>query len=114
MAIITTRSNDAYALELSSNKDNGFTYTWASALIDYLDDLSDDIGENIEFDQVAIRCDYSEYTKDEILREYTYLIDSYIEDYEGDKDDEFEAILEELRGNTTLLEVDENTYIIKD
>lgn len=41
-------------------KDN-FTYEGLCALYDYLEQLSDDIGENIELDVVAICCDYTEY-----------------------------------------------------
>ena len=59
---INTLTNDEYA---------SFTYNGASALYQYLTDLEEDLGEEIQFDKVAIRCDYSEYdTLDEILNQY--------------------------------------------
>ena len=41
-------------------KDN-FTYEGLQALYTYIDDLSDDIGENIELDIIALCCDYSQF-----------------------------------------------------
>ena len=43
------------------DRDN-FSYEGAKALMNYLDDLSEDIGENIEYDPIAFCCEYSEYT----------------------------------------------------
>lgn len=34
----------------------------AFALVEYLEDLEESTGEEIEFDRVAIRCDFSEYS----------------------------------------------------
>jgi hypothetical protein len=34
----------------------------ARALVEHLEELEEDTGEEIEFDAVAIRCDYSEYS----------------------------------------------------
>lgn len=70
--LYNTQSNDNYALILSNNRDNGFSYAGARVLVDYLDELSEDCGKNIEFDSVAIRCDYSEYTKEELIENYSY------------------------------------------
>lgn len=40
---------------------NGFTYFGALALVEYLEDLEDQLGAQLPFDIVAIRCDYTEY-----------------------------------------------------
>jgi hypothetical protein len=49
-----------------------WSYEGAEALVNYLEDLSDDIGTDIEFDLVAIRCQYREYSSmDELLAEYS-------------------------------------------
>ena len=39
-----------------------WTRAGAFALCDYLEELEDDTGEEIEFCPVALRCDYSQYT----------------------------------------------------
>lgn len=51
---------------------DNFTYTGLEALYDYYDDLSEDTGTDIEFDPIAICCDWSEYKSfDEALKYYT-------------------------------------------
>jgi len=40
---------------------NNFSYDGLTALYEYLEQLSEDIGEDIELDVIAICCDYSEY-----------------------------------------------------
>ena len=75
---------------LTSDEYASFTYNGASALYDYLTDLEEDIGQEIEFDRVAIRCDYSEYkTLDEILNQYDNI-----------------NTLDELRDHTTVIDFD--------
>ena len=49
------------AHELSSNKDNGFSYNGAYALAEWLEEYEESTGEKTELDTVAIRCDFSEY-----------------------------------------------------
>jgi len=81
---------------LTSDEYASFTYSGASALYDYLTDLEEDIGEDIQFDRIAIRCDYSEYkTLDEILNQYDNI-----------------NTLDELRDHTTVIEFD-NGFIIR-
>ncbi len=48
-------------------KDN-FTYYGKRALFDYLENLSEDIGEDIELDTIALCCEYSEYESLEELQ----------------------------------------------
>jgi hypothetical protein len=45
-----------------SQYENNFTYEGKQALFEYLENLEEDIGEKIEFDMVAICCDYNEYS----------------------------------------------------
>lgn len=48
-----------------------FSYEGYEALYEYLEELSDDIGEPIELDPVAITCDYVEYSSvDEFNADY--------------------------------------------
>lgn len=46
---------------LKADTSAGWSYTGAYALIEYLEQLEEDTGTEMEFDAVAIRCDYSEY-----------------------------------------------------
>ena len=57
----------------------------------YLEELSEDLGEDIELDVIAICCEFSEMAFDEVLEEQG-------EDDEDDALDEFERQLEKDHG----------------
>lgn len=46
---------------LKADTNARWSYSGARALVEYLEQLEEDCGTEIEFDAVAIRCDYSEY-----------------------------------------------------
>jgi len=46
---------------LYEDKNGGWSRAGAYALAEYLEDLEEDLGEEMELDVVAIRCDYCEY-----------------------------------------------------
>ena len=68
------RSSDSYA--------NNFSYEGLSALFEYLEDYEDDTGEQIEFDLVALCCDFTEYENIQEIRDNYSDIES-LEDLEG-------------------------------
>ena len=49
------------ASQLHDDVDGGWTWNGAQALVEYLEELEEDMGEEIEFDRVALRCDFSEH-----------------------------------------------------
>jgi hypothetical protein len=50
---------------------NSMSYEGAKALFEYLEQYEQDCDEDIEFDRVAIRCEFSEYKNlEEVLSEY--------------------------------------------
>jgi hypothetical protein len=57
----TTLSTSAAAEILANDENSTFSRLGAYALVDYLEQLEEDTGEEIEFDSVAIRCDFSEH-----------------------------------------------------
>ena len=81
----------------------GWSYEGAKALAEYLEQLEEDIGEEMELDVVAISCDYSEYaTATEAAENYAD------KDYGDDMDDDEKeaAALKYLQDNTTVIEFD--------
>lgn len=57
-------------------KDENAHWSWsgAFALIEYLEDLEEQTNQKIEFDRVAIRCDYSEYSSIlEAAKDYDFI-----------------------------------------
>jgi len=49
---------------------NGFSYEGKQVLFDYLENLEIETGEDIEFDPVGIRCEFSESDLDELIEQY--------------------------------------------
>jgi hypothetical protein len=59
MKATLTTSQAAAMLKADTNAN--WSYDGAYAMIEYLEQLEEDTGAEMEFDAVAIRCDYSEY-----------------------------------------------------
>jgi len=75
-----------------------WTRAGAFALAEYLDQLGEDIGEEIEFDAVAIRCDYSEHSSlTDWAEGYFGSMESAFDSIRADADDEPEDIEEAIR-----------------
>lgn len=71
-----------------------FSPEGALALVEYLENLEDDLGV-IDFDKVAIRCEFSEYrTEEEALEEYDI------------------GTIEELEDETTVIKVSNGGVIV--
>ena len=56
----TTLSTTEAAHRLMNDNDANWSYAGAVALCEYLEELEEDIGEEIEFCPVSLRCDYSQ------------------------------------------------------
>jgi hypothetical protein len=83
---------------------SNFSYDGACALMEYLKDLSEEIGENIEYDPIAFCCDFTEYETIGMLCD-DYSNAPQADDY-SDPDDWEEAAKEWLRDNTQVIEFD--------
>ena len=80
-----------------SDRNNTFSYDGKKALFDYLEDLEQSTGEEIELDVIALCCDYDENTVDDIVANYSI-------DVEGmDEDEKLEAVRDYLQDNTALI-----------
>ena len=78
-----TLTTGEIARKLFEDKDAGWSYGGAHALAEYLEQLEDDMGEDMEFDRVAIRCDFSEHeTAIDAASQY---------DWKPDEDDDEDA-----------------------
>ena len=83
-------------------RDEQFSYEGKRALFDYLNDLSEDIGEPIELDIIGICSDFTEYSD---LKEFN-------DDY-GYTINEVNSI-DEVEYYTTVIRIDEESFIIQD
>ena len=100
MAIVQS-INNVYqfreAFRLAGRMDQ-FSYEGLEVLFDYLDNLSEDTGEPIELDVVALCCDYNESSINEIIAQYN--IDTSCVD--GDEDEIKEMVREYLEYRTSV------------
>ena len=90
MSIIQTVNKSQFIDNLLADDYASWTYEDAGALYDYYEQYSDDTGEDVELDRVALRCEWTRADS----------IDEVIEDY-----DDIES-LEDLQDNTQVIEHD--------
>ena len=127
MANLTPKTNQTMKTTLSTSdiaralhRDDNAAWSWngAKALAEYLEQLEEDTGEEMEFDAVAIRCEFSEYAS---LEDWAveYFSDSKQasdamgleldmdgETWTGDKEEIQDAIRSYIRDEGTLIEFD--------
>ena len=78
-----------------SKKDHGFSYDGAKALFEHLTQYEEDCDQELEFDPIAFRCEYSEYDNlKEVKNDYD------VED------------LEHLEQNTIVIKVPKSEKLI--
>ena len=61
---------------------NGFSHEGLSYLLDYLEEYEQETGEEMEFDAVALHCQFSEITVNDFINDY--LLDNEIEKLKND------------------------------
>ena len=94
------------------NRANNFSYEGKEALFYYLEEIEESCDTKIELDIIALCCEYTEY---EDINEYldNYDTDIEKEDYE-DIEDFNKAVMEELNDKTTVIMIDDESFIIQD
>ena len=78
-------------------RENAFSYQGKKALFEYLEELSEDCGTEVELDVVALCCEYSEYSEFKEVKE-TYDIEN----------------LEDLYEHTQVIEFNHGSLIVAD
>ena len=71
MSIIQTVNKSQFIDNLLADDYASWTYEDAEALFDYYEQFSDDTGEDVELDRVALRCEWTRADSiDEVIEEY--------------------------------------------
>ena len=92
-----TRYEFEDAFNKSDTYKNNFSYEGKKALFEYFEEYEESTGEKIEFDMVAICCEYSEYTNlTELQENYTDIKD-----------------LQDLQDHTQVIEMENGGIIIQ-
>jgi len=91
MIVKRVTENDFIRAFEDMGREDNFSNEALEAIYEHLEEYSDCTGEPVELDVIAICCEFSEITFDEVLEEQG-------EDDEDDALDEFERQLEEDHG----------------
>lgn len=114
MALINTiNPSDLYHMACRMDRGDSFGYNGWNAIGEYLENLSEDTGEDYEVDIVGICCDYS-MAEDvgEWWEEYGDYSDIDAEEWEEmDDEEKLEAIENYLQENTSVVVCEENLII---
>ena len=101
MAIVQS-INNVYqfreAFRLAGRMDQ-FSYEGLEVLFDYLDELSEDTGEPVELDVIALCCEYYESSIEELIDNYNIDMSEVDED---DPDSIIEVVRVYLEDNTSV------------
>ena len=95
----TITKSDFTAAFHRANRGDNFSREALGLLFYYLEDLEEQTGEPIEFDVIAICCEYSENNAEYLASNYK--ID--IEDAEGDEDEIKNIVLDYLNDETIVI-----------
>ena len=111
MAIVQSINNvyqfrEAFRL---AGRGDQFSYEGLEVLFDYLDNLSEDIGEPIEMDVVGLCCEYYESSIQEIIDNYN--IDCTIDGEPMSEEEIKETVQEYLEYRTTICGETENGFV---
>lgn len=82
---------------LDAGRKDQFSYEGLKALFDYLEEYEESTGEEIELDVVALCCDYSEDTIEDIANNYG------IDLVEVDEEDQAEFVRDYLEAHTQIV-----------
>lgn len=80
-----------------------FSYEGKKALFEYLNELSEDLGEPFELDVIALCCEFTQYNSlEDFNRDYSYSLGYDIKD------------IEDINDYTIVIPVGDETFIIQD
>lgn len=114
MALIETiNASDLYNMACRMDRGHNFGYNGWNAIGEYLDQLSDDMGEDVEIDIIGICCDYSmSESVSDWWKEYGVYSDIDAEEWEEmDEEEKLEAVSDYLQENTSVITCEENLII---
>ena len=88
---------------IQMDKNDNFTYKGKEVLFNYLENLEEETGQNIELDIIALCCEYTEYAN----------IEEYLKDYNNQHDKKAEKETEEEFNKRIEEEINDKTTLIK-
>lgn len=110
--IRTVNTSELYHMACRMDRGHNFGYNGWNAIGEYLEQLSDDIGEDVEIDIVGICCEYSMAESVQEFWDACELPTVSDEEWQDmDDDKKLEAIRDYLQDNTSVAICEENLII---
>ena len=108
--MLVTTIDNAYQLEQlfkECGRENHFSYEGFDALYDYLDEYSDEVGEDFKVDVIALCCDFTEYSGwEELYNNYSYSYNNESKTFEElEENNGLDDFKEWVQDRTTVIEV---------
>ena len=108
--MLVTTIDNGYQLEQlfrECGRETHFSYEGFNALYDYLEEYSDEVGEDFKVDVIALCCDFTEYSGwKELYENYSYSYNNESKTFEElEEDDELDDFKEWVQDRTTVIEV---------
>ena len=108
--MLVTTIDNGYQLEQlfrECGRENHFSYEGFYALYDYLNEYSDEVGEDFKVDVIAICCDFTEYESwEELYNNYSYSYNNESETFEElEENNGLDDFKEWVQDRTTVIEV---------
>ena len=88
---------------VDADRKENFSYEALGLLFDYFEDYEEQTGEEIELDVIAICCEYTEDTAEEIARNYSIDLSDLDPEDDDYKEQCTEAVRDYLNENTQLV-----------
>ena len=117
MAIVQTINFSSFCdAFVRQHRADNFSYDAKKAIFDYLEELSNNDGNNFELDIIAICCEYTEMQAEDVLDGYPALVFSHeLQEEDEDQEDYIERLNDEvqeyLEDNTTVLLSDKGNFV---
>lgn len=107
--MLVTTINNAYQLKQlfrECGREDHFSYEGFNALYNYLEEYSEDTGEEFEIDVIALCCDFTEYESwEEVYNNYSYSYNNESKTFEElEEEGELEDFQEWVVDRTTVIE----------
>jgi hypothetical protein len=92
-----TLTKDTFRFLFNQIRPENFSYEGQGVLFDYFEQLEDDLGEQIEFDPIAICCEYAEMTMSEIFDAYPKVLE--LIDMDHPRESTYSIVVDYLNDN---------------
>jgi hypothetical protein len=93
---------------ISMGRENNFSYEGLSILFDYFEEYEQSTGEEIEFDVIAICCDYAESHWRDIAADYSIELDQ-----NNDEDDQQAQVLDYLADEGVFIGISGDSVVYR-